>query len=145
MLEVSSPGAPGCLSQLSIWLRLRSWFRSSWVWAPHGTLCWQLRAWSLLWVLCFLLSLPLPSLLVLSLSRSLSQKEINILKIFKKKKRTVLWADCSSKCLSIYSPFVLCTYCVLGPMLGICDIKKEASDCSKLAYEAVLGYMRATK
>ena len=32
-----------------------------------GVLCWQLRAWSLLWILC-LLSLPLPCLSSLSLS-----------------------------------------------------------------------------
>ena len=36
------------LSWLSIWLQLRSWSDSSWVWALCQALCRQLRAWSLL-------------------------------------------------------------------------------------------------
>ena len=39
-------GAPGCLSQLSIRLQLRSWSHGLWVQAPHQALCWQLRVWS---------------------------------------------------------------------------------------------------
>ena len=39
------------LSQLSVWLWLRSWSHSSWIPVPHRALCWHLRAWSLLWVL----------------------------------------------------------------------------------------------
>ena len=50
-------GAPGWLSQWSVWLQLRSWSQSSWVWALSRALCWQLRAWSLLQVLCVPLSL----------------------------------------------------------------------------------------
>ena len=53
-------GAPGWLSRLGVWLRLRSWSHSSWVRAPSRALCWQLRAWSLLQILCLPLSLPLP-------------------------------------------------------------------------------------
>ena len=53
-------GAPGWLSRLGIWPRPRSWSHGSWVRDPHRALCWQLRAWSLLWILCFPLSLPLP-------------------------------------------------------------------------------------
>ena len=67
----------GWLSQLSMQLRLRSWSHGSWVQAPHWALCWQLRAWSLLWSLC-LCSLPLPRSFCLSVS--LSQKSINIKK-----------------------------------------------------------------
>ena len=62
------PGAPGWLSQLSLRLQLRSWSHSSWVWAPHQALCWQLRAWSLLRILCLPLSPPLPCLHSVSLS-----------------------------------------------------------------------------
>ena len=40
--------APGWLSWLSVWLWLRSWSHSSWVWAPRRALCWPLGAWSLL-------------------------------------------------------------------------------------------------
>ena len=53
-------GAPGWLSRLSIWLWLRSWSHCLWDWAPHWVLCWQLRAWSLLQILCLPLTLPLP-------------------------------------------------------------------------------------
>ena len=49
---------PGWLSWLSVWLQLRSWSLGSWVQAPRWSLCWQLRTWSLLWILCFPLSLP---------------------------------------------------------------------------------------
>ena len=53
-------GAPGWLSWLSVRLRLRSWSHSLWVRAPRQALCWQVRARSLLWILCLPLSLPLP-------------------------------------------------------------------------------------
>ena len=43
-----------------------SWFVSS---SPHGGLCWHLRAWSLLPILCLTLSLPLPHLHSISLSQ----------------------------------------------------------------------------
>ena len=52
-------GAPGWLSRLSVRLRLRSWSRGLWVQAPHRALCWQLRAWILLQILCLPLSLTL--------------------------------------------------------------------------------------
>ena len=42
-----------------------SWLQ---IWAPHQALCWQLRAWSLLQILCFPLSLPLPHSHTLCLS-----------------------------------------------------------------------------
>ena len=71
--------APGWLSWLSVLLQLRSWSHGLWVQALHWALCWQLRAWSLLWILCLLLSLPLPdSRSCLSLSLPLSK--INIKK-----------------------------------------------------------------
>ena len=66
MTKTRQPGAPGWLSRLSVRLRLRSWSRGWWVWAPHRALCWQLRAWSLLWILPS--SLSAPPLLMLSLS-----------------------------------------------------------------------------
>ena len=53
-------GAPWWLSWLSDWLQLRSWSHGLWVWAPRRTLCWQLRDWSLLRILCLPLSLSLP-------------------------------------------------------------------------------------
>ena len=52
-------GAPGWLSQLSVWLWLRSWSHSSWVQVPRWALCWWLRACSLLQILCLPLSLLL--------------------------------------------------------------------------------------
>ena len=64
-------GAPGWLSRLSILLPLMSWSRSSWVLAPRQALSWQLEAWSLLWILCLPLSLPLPH------SNSLCPSRIN--------------------------------------------------------------------
>ena len=72
----SEPGAPGWLSWLSVRLWLRSWSHGSWVWALRWVVCWQLRAWSLPWILCLPLSLPLPCLLTLVLSRSLKNKNI---------------------------------------------------------------------
>ena len=44
--QLNSPStkAPGWLSQLSIWLQLRSWSRTPWVQTPYQALCWQLRA-----------------------------------------------------------------------------------------------------
>ena len=60
--ETEHLGVPGGLSQLSVQLGLRSWSHSSWVWAPRQALCWQLRAWSLLQILCLPLSLcPSPA------------------------------------------------------------------------------------
>ena len=69
--NMQKTGAPGWLSRLSVQLRLRSWSCGSQVWAPRGALCWQLRAWSLLLILCLPLSLTLPSFM---LCLSLSQK-----------------------------------------------------------------------
>ena len=53
-------GVPGWLSRLSVRLGLWSWSRGSWIWAPRRAWCRQLRAWSLLWILCLPLFLPLP-------------------------------------------------------------------------------------
>ena len=77
--------ALGWLSRLGVRLWLRSWSCSPWVQAPRQALCWQLRAWSLLQILCLPLSLPLPCLCVLSLSLSLSLKNKQMLKKKKKK------------------------------------------------------------
>ena len=69
-IRVRPLGAPGWLSRLSIQLWLRSWSRSLWVRALRWALCWQLRAWSLLQILCSsLCSSPTHAL-----SLSLSQK-----------------------------------------------------------------------
>ena len=65
-------GAPGWLSRLDIGLQLRSWSHGLWVWALHRALCRWLRAWSLLQILCLLLSLPL-----LRCALSLSVSKIN--------------------------------------------------------------------
>ena len=88
---------PEWLSQLSVWLRLRSWSHGSWVQAPRQVLCWQLRAWSLLQVLCLLLSAP--PLLTLCLSCCLKNKQT-----FKKiKKNTCLQGRRKGKWLYIQS------------------------------------------
>ena len=71
-LKSAFDGAPGWLSQLSVWLWLRSWSHSPWVQAPCQALWWQLRAWSLLWILCLPLSLPLLRKHSISPSPSLS-------------------------------------------------------------------------
>ena len=67
-------GAPGWLSLLSIRLRRRSWSHGLWVRTPSQALCWQLRAWSPLRILCLHRSLPLPH----SCSVSLCLSKINI-------------------------------------------------------------------
>ena len=82
MVEVTETGAPGWLSWLSILLRLRSWSHSLWVWAPCRTLCWQLRGWNQLRILCLLLSLSLSKL---CLSLYVSQKINKCKKKIKKK------------------------------------------------------------
>ena len=69
-------GMPGWLSRLDVRLQLRSSSRSLWVRAPPRALCRQLRAWSLLPILCLPLSLPLPC------SRSVSPS---------KNKQTLKW------------------------------------------------------
>ena len=63
--------APGWLGRLGLWLPLRSWSHSSWVWAPCQAL-WQLRACNLLLILCLPLSLPLPH--SCSVSRAVKNK-----------------------------------------------------------------------
>ena len=87
-LKQESAGAPGWLCRLSVRLWFRSWSRRWWVQAPRRALCWQLRAWSLLWNLCSPLSrsLSAPPLLILCLS--VSQKWINVKKTIKIRKRT---------------------------------------------------------
>ena len=62
-------GAPGWLSRVSVWLRLRSWSHGPWVRAPRRALCWRLRAWSLFQILCLPLSAPPLFMLCLSLSQ----------------------------------------------------------------------------
>ena len=47
---------PGWLSGLSIQLQPRPWSRGSWVRTSHQALCWQLRAWRMLRILCLPLS-----------------------------------------------------------------------------------------
>ena len=65
-------------SWLSVRLRLRSWSHGSRVRAPHGALCWQLRAQNLLPILCLPLSLPLSPSRCISLCLS----KINVKKHF---------------------------------------------------------------
>ena len=67
-------GTPGWLSQLSVWLWLRSWSHGSWVQAPCWALCRHLRAWSLLQILCLPLSLTLPCSCSVSLCLSKMNK-----------------------------------------------------------------------
>ena len=71
--------APGWLCQLNVRLQLRSWSYSLWVRTPCQALCWQLRAWSLLQILCLLLSLcPSPTCaLSLSLKNKYKHKKIH--------------------------------------------------------------------
>ena len=63
-------GAPGWLRQLGVLLWLRSRSHGLWVWAPGWAVCWQLRAWSLLRILCLPLSLSASPSPALSLSLS---------------------------------------------------------------------------
>ena len=64
--------ALGWLSRLSVWLLLWSWTHGLCVRVPRPALCWQLRAWSLLQILCLPLSLcPSPTC---TLSVSLKNK-----------------------------------------------------------------------
>ena len=70
----------GWLSWLSIQLQLRSSSHDSRVRAPHQALCWQLKAWSLLHILCLpLFALPLLMLCV-SLSKTNKLKKKKCLK-----------------------------------------------------------------
>ena len=62
-------GARVYLSWLRVHLRLRSWSCGLWVQASRWALCGQLRAWSLLRILCLLLSLPLSHLNSVSVSQ----------------------------------------------------------------------------
>ena len=65
---------PGWLSQLSVWLWVKSWSYGFWVLAPHWALCWELVAWSLVWILCLSLCLSF------SLSKiNKHKKKINLL------------------------------------------------------------------
>ena len=61
-------GEPGWLSRLGVRLRLRSWSHCLWVRALRRALCWQLRAWSLLLILCPAHSAAPSLMLCLSLS-----------------------------------------------------------------------------
>ena len=63
----------GWLSHLSIQLCLRSWSHDS---SPRGAQCWQLRAWSLLYILCFPLSFSALTLLILACSLSKINKDL---------------------------------------------------------------------
>ena len=62
VVDENEVGAPGWLSWLSVQVQLRSWSCSLWIWAQSQALCWQLRVWRLLWILCLLFSLcPSPA------------------------------------------------------------------------------------
>ena len=50
----------------------------SWVRSLHQALCWQFGAWSLLQILCLLLSLPLPRLCSLSLKNNKHKKNLKV-------------------------------------------------------------------
>ena len=71
---------PGWLSWLSTWLWLRSQSHGLWIRVPCQALCWQLRAWSLLRILCVPLSLPLPCSFSVSLCLSIINKCLKNLK-----------------------------------------------------------------
>ena len=59
---------PGRLSRLSLGIWLRSWYRGSWAEALPWALCHEIRAWSLLLILCLPLSFSVtPCSLSLSL------------------------------------------------------------------------------
>ena len=76
-LQKSKMGALGWLSRWNVQIRLRSWSHGPWVQAPCRALCWQFRAWSLLWILYLPLALPN--------SHSVSIKKwINVKKILEK-------------------------------------------------------------
>ena len=74
-------GEPGWLSWLSVRLRLRSWSRGLWVRALRRALWWQLGAWSLLWILCLPLSLPLPCSGKINIKKIFFKVYLNIAKI----------------------------------------------------------------
>ena len=78
---------PGWLSRLRVWFRFRSWSHSSWVRAVCRALCWQLRAWTLLRILCLPLSLCPSPAWALSLSLSLSKINTHKKIFFKKKEK----------------------------------------------------------
>ena len=71
MNEVESSSSRGAwVSKLVRRLtRFRSWSCGSWVWASSSALCWQLRAWSWLRILCPSLSAPPHLALCVSLSK----------------------------------------------------------------------------
>ena len=71
----SHTGAPGWLGRLGVALQLRSWSHGSWLWVPRQALCWQLRAWILLQMLCLPLSAPPLFVLCLSLSNKTKQNK----------------------------------------------------------------------
>ena len=85
--ETCTQGAPGWLGWLSVQPQLRSWSCSSQVQAASGSL---LTAQSPLWILCPLLSVPLPNLCSLS--------KIN--KHFKKEQKNLYTNVCNSIFLS---------------------------------------------
>ena len=97
-------GEPGWLSQLSVWLWLRSWSHGSWVQAPRRALCWQLRAWSLL----RMLRLPLSASPLLALCLSLSK--INIALCSDKNQNEVV--HIVNTCFYIYVIVLIITLCL---------------------------------
>ena len=86
-IEKLNPRAPGWLSRLSVRLQLSSWSCGLWVRAPCRALRWQLRAWSLLGILCLPLSAPTLLSLSLSLSKVINKQK---LKNKEKKKNSIL-------------------------------------------------------
>ena len=72
--------APGWLIWLSFWLA-QVMICASWIQTPCQALCWQLRAWSLLQILCFPISLPLSSS-TLSLKNKYTLKKTSMHALF---------------------------------------------------------------
>ena len=114
-------GAPGWLSRLSVRLQLRSWSCGPWVQALRRALRWQLRAWSLLRILCLPLSLPSspppPLMLVLSLALSLSKINKHLKIVFKYKKHLCTDSERTLRHLRVEK--ASCVYDVIGSYIYV--------------------------
>ena len=89
-------GKPGWLSWLNVQLQLRSWSCGLWVGTPCQALCWQLRTWNMLQILC----LPLCPSRTHVLSLSVPQKWIKCLKkfiVYFNQKKGHIWLPNSPK------------------------------------------------
>ena len=117
------------VAQLSIWLWLRSWSHSWWVWAPRQALCWQLRAWSLLQILSP--SVPLPCSCSVSVSLSKMNKHFKILSYISNGRDYIglplLWITVINSGQNIFSTIWRYYYMLTKRrqiMLEICSLKE---------------------